>query len=642
MRKKPSLRRQIVASIAFQTAFLLTLVLMMTVYFASWATRQEVDANRDVAIEALSTFAKSQLYYFDYDALRGSIASAVQSSMFDGIKLTDRYDVLLIEETKPGASTSGEPDHSIAIYHGDETLLGTLQFWNAPVDFHLGSISGIWLLNLLIVSLVFLISVMRSRRKIEDVIMAPINKFLFSMKHEPSAIVADSFESEEFSVLANGFHELHVALENAASRDSLTGLLNRRELDLALVREIEIAEREEQKLSLLFMDADKFKLINDTFGHNIGDEFLRNVTKRLRALESSDVSIFRFGGDEFVLLVRNCGKLCALTFAERIHNLFVRPVSVLNTQHETTFSIGTVTYPDDAKTASLLLARADMAVYDAKRSGRRRTIAYDAEFDLAYQKEALYERSLRKALKSKSIFFHKQPIARVSDLSLWAREALIRIPCLEEGKFVPPDQAINIASQSGYLGDLTDLTLAMARGHEVSGNVPECLCINFSAEQLIDASTFKKFSDLASVLNERIRQIVLEVTEDRLIEKPELIDLLHDLSKLGYRISLDDFGTAYSALACVRLLPLEIIKIDKSLLWGAMEDERDQRLFEAAISIARTFDCKVVVEGVETPQQLEYISNLGVEFAQGYYIDDLLARPTNTETKTLSKLAAGG
>jgi len=127
-----------------------------------------------------------------------------------------------------------------------------------------------------------------------------------------------------------------------------------------------------------------------------------------------------------------------------------------------------------------------------------------------------------------------------------------------------------------------------------------------------------------------------------LIEKPELIDLLHDLSKLGYRISLDDFGTAYSALACVRLLPLEIIKIDKSLLWGAMEDERDQRLFEAAISIARTFDCKVVVEGVETPKQLEYITKLGVEFAQGYYIDDLLARPTDTETKKLPKLAAGG
>lgn len=608
-----------------QTALLLTIVLLMTVYFASWATQKEVSANRQVAVEALSTFAKSQLYYFDHDALRGSIVSAVNSSMFEAIELTDRYGVVLISEPKQETPTESrrDADHTARIYHGENTLLGELRFWYAPVRFNLDSITGVWYLNICFIYIIFIFGVVRSRRRIEAIVIAPINKFMTFLKYKPERIVAAEFESEEFSVLANGFHELHLALENEAARDSLTGLLNRRQLDLSLAREIDRATSEKRFLSILFMDADKFKLINDTFGHSVGDEFLKRVSRRLRTLETENVLVFRFGGDEFVLLLRDHDKQNAVSRAEHIHGLFERPVSVLNTLHETTFSIGVVTYPDDGDDAGLLLARADMAVYNAKRSGRRRTIPYNSEFERAYQREAMYERSLKKALASRSIFFHRQPILRVCDRETWGQEALIRIPSLEDGKFVPPDLAINLASQSGYLSDLTDLTLDLALNHQSTKWSGECLCINFSAEQLIDASTFAKFQRLAGHLRRDVRKIVIEVTEDKLIEKPELIELLHQIAQLGFRVSLDDFGTAYSALACVRLLPLEFIKIDKSLLWAAMGDRRDRLLFEAAVGIARTFDCKVVVEGIETPDQLDYVSQLGVEFVQGFYIDAL-------------------
>lgn len=627
MKKRPSIRRQIVTGIALQAALLLTVVLLMTVYFASWATHKEVSANRQVAVEALSTFAKSQLYYFDHDALRGSIVSAVNSSMFEAIELSDRYGVVLISEPKQQADTGQrrEADHVSHIYHGENTLLGELRFWYAPVRFNLDSITGVWYLNICFIYVIFIFGVVRARQRIEAIVIAPINKFLTFLKHRPDRIVAAEFESEEFSVLAKGFHELHLALENEAARDSLTGLLNRRQLDLSLVRELKMAESNGYSLSLLFMDADKFKLINDTFGHSVGDEFLKRVSKRLRTLEDENVLVFRFGGDEFVLLLRDHDKEKAVARAEQIHRLFERPVSILNTHHETTFSIGVVSFPEDGVEAGLLLARADMAVYNAKRSGRRRTIPYNQEFEKAYQREAMYERSLRKALTSRSIFFHRQPVLRVHDMETWGREALIRIPSLEDGKFVPPDLAINLASQSGYLSDLTDLTLDLALNHQSTKWSGECLCINFSAEQLIDASTLAKFEGLARHLRRDVRKIVIEVTEDKLIEKPELIELLHQVARLGFRVSLDDFGTAYSALACVRLLPLEFIKIDKSLLWAAMGDRRDRLLFEAAVGIARTFDCKVVVEGIETPEQLDYVSQLGVEFVQGFYVDALAA-----------------
>ncbi|QNB00898.1 bifunctional diguanylate cyclase/phosphodiesterase [Massilia sp. Se16.2.3] len=411
-----------------------------------------------------------------------------------------------------------------------------------------------------------------------------------------------------------------------AYTDPVTDLPNRRAGHEALDTMIERARIKGEKVGLLLIDLDNFKVVNDTAGHDAGDHLLRLVAGLLRDQTRETDLVARIGGDEFVVIagpLHGSDELHVL--AERIIAALQQPLQLDGLEFVATASIGSAVFPDDADSAPELVSNADTALYDAKDAGRNRLGQFRREMIVAAQRRAQLERDLRRALEHGALDVFYQPQFDCPSRTLVGVEALVRWKHPEHG-YIGPDEFIPIAEQSGLIGELGRFVLERACVDihalgEYTG-LPLTVAVNVSARQFREDEFLQVVQDILARSGLPAERLELELTESVLMDDvTRAVDFMHAIRRLGVRMSIDDFGTGYSSLSYLQSFPIDQLKLDRSFVRPLPAG--GATLASAVIALAHGFNLAVVAEGVETPEQLAWLQAAGCDVAQGY----LLGRP---------------
>ncbi|MFL0810818.1 MAG: EAL domain-containing protein [Agarilytica sp.] len=425
--------------------------------------------------------------------------------------------------------------------------------------------------------------------------------------------------------------ELKVAqfeLEKLAFYDPLTQLPNRRffrdHLDLAMVR----AQKENKKIAMYMTDLDEFKKVNDSLGHDIGDDLLIDIANRLSsALHEGDV-VSRMGGDEFMILLDNVEDPTRLDHAShRILEALQTTANLGSQQVQVTGSIGIAIYPTDATTPEALMRYADMALYNAKGSGGNRVSYYSGELDRQIKEKVHLEQKLRRAIEEKKLDVYIQPQYTSADRSMCWGEALVRWIDEDDG-FIPPDVFIPLAEETGLIyqvGDfVTDRVLQVLaeNGTALAALGMDGVSINLSAKQFFDPNFVADIEQKIKASGVPPSCVEFELTETTVMDDVDLaVKVMEGLRGLGCKLSIDDFGTGYSSLAYLKRFPITSLKIDKSFIRDIPDDQNDVEISCAVIALAHTMGLSVVAEGVETEIQAKLLAERDCEYLQGYFFD---------------------
>jgi diguanylate cyclase (GGDEF)-like protein len=418
---------------------------------------------------------------------------------------------------------------------------------------------------------------------------------------------------------------------HGALHDPLTGLPNRLLLQQRLEHAAQRAQRSHTNAAVLFVDLDRFKRVNDTHGHNVGDDLLRAISQRLAAVVRPGDTLARFAGDEFVFLCEDLQSAADVeALATRVDSAFTEPFSVGGVQLAVTASVGMAFAGPGEDISDKLIAQADIAMYQAKRRGGRGHQIIDLRESLMSADRNSLDVDLRAALTEGKLELAYQPIVRCRDGAITGVEALLRWNDPVRGS-VPAMTMVTVAEQSGLISQLGAWVLersCLARREWLWGKpgVTLDLAVNVSARQLMSPDFC---SIVASVLDRTQMDpssLILEVTESLFIEDFDYaINLLLNLKALGVRLALDDFGTGFSSLSYLRQLPIDIIKIDQSFIADIGELSSGTAVTAAVTNLAHVLGLAVTAEGVETHTQRDEVTLIGCESAQGYFF----ARPTS-------------
>ena len=440
---------------------------------------------------------------------------------------------------------------------------------------------------------------------------------------------------------------MEAALIEAAHQDGLTGLPNRaafmERLEQTLAR---VRRGEQSQFAVLFLDFDRFKLINDTLGHEAGDELLRQIARRLlRSVGGikagvavlDEVVISRFGGDEFLILINDAyGPRHPTRFAERVLASLAPTYNVSGSEVHSMASIGIVTC--DALTCSSsaeeIVRNADVAMYEAKRAGRGCSVVFDAGMHARLARHVAIETSLRKALCNGELYLEFQPIVDLYSGRRFAVEALLRWRHPTMGQ-ISPSEFIPIAEESGLIVAvgkwvLEEACRAMVRWRALAPQrAPERVGVNLSrAEIALGNQLFERVRDTLAAVGLPPHCLALEVTEREVMRNPEAaLELLHKLRGLGIRLAMDDFGTGTSSLALLRAYPFDTIKIDRSFLQDVAGNRAVLAVIQATVSLIENLGMASLAEGVEEAGQVEILQSLGCRYAQGLFF----SRPVRAE-----------
>ncbi len=427
-----------------------------------------------------------------------------------------------------------------------------------------------------------------------------------------------------------------------ATVDSLTTLPNRNmfmaELEHAVLR----AEAAKSQFALLFLDLDRFKNVNDSLGHAAGDDLLITMAHRLRQLLREPDLVARLGGDEFVVLIENYGATAALErVAEKMLAIITRPFLLQGRELVVTGSIGISAYPGDGADAAALLRSADAAMYAAKERGRNTYEIYSARIADRSSHQLGLEIGLRRALEAQEFVLHYQPKFDLHHNHIVGVEALLRWQHPQHG-LLAPGSFIGAAEDSGLITPIGRWVLDAACAQVaqwIKLGVPSPRCaVNLSARQFADGSVVHDVTAAIAAANIPAHLLEVEITETILMAEPtRAIETLHHLRSLGVHIALDDFGTGYSSLAYLKRFPASSVKIDRSFIEGLPDDRGDAAITRTVIGMAHSLDLRVVAEGIETDQQLEFLCHWGCDEAQGFYF----CRPLPASELTVSLLQHG-
>ena len=420
-----------------------------------------------------------------------------------------------------------------------------------------------------------------------------------------------------------------------ATRDTLTDLPNRKLLQDRLTHALSKRQALGGQLAIFFIDLDHFKQINDSFGHAHGDELLKHSARRLSNLVSSDNTIARLGGDEFVIVLERINETDQIfSLAKRIIESFRKPFMIEQREFHTTASVGICLFPNDGHTQSELFQNADAALYQAKEKGRDQFCFYEQQLTLKVQKQVQMEHRLRQALAEEKLFLVYQPIFDATDKHLVGIEALCRWQDEQLG-YVPPNEFIALAEKTALIHELGDWVLKRSCKQGQlwlkQGLSFGRMSINASSYQLQSPEFADHVALTIQEYNFPPHMLEVEITESALMENiNEVIDLLKALK--GYRVSvaIDDFGTGYSSLSYLKRLPIQRVKIDRSFVDDLPDNKESVAITNAIISLAKSLDIKLVAEGVENEQQLNFLQKNRCDYVQGY----LFSRPLPVDQMT--------
>ncbi len=412
-------------------------------------------------------------------------------------------------------------------------------------------------------------------------------------------------------------------LSRLAHFDLLTKLFNRQMFRDRVEQAINNAQRHGHSLAVLFIDFDRFKNVNDSLGHPVGDKLLIEASQRLKSIIRAEDSLARFGGDEFTcLLPEITHREDAAAVAEKMVELFDRPFNIDGNEITLTVSIGISLYPDDAEDIDTLIKHADSAMYRAKDKGRCRFEYYSIEMTREVTDRLALEGDLRRALLRDEFELHWQPQFSMQTLELVAVECLLRWRHPQRG-LMRPEQFIAVAEDSNLIVTLGDWVLKHAIQKAASWareGHPLRVAINISAHQLESARIVEDLETLLHAYGLSADLIELELTESSLMSSGNPgIERLRELKAKGVSISIDDFGTGYSSLSRLKTLPLDRIKIDRSFIMDIPDDVNDIAITRSIIAMARALDLEVVAEGIETPYQCEFLKQEQCDIGQGFY-----------------------
>lgn len=429
-------------------------------------------------------------------------------------------------------------------------------------------------------------------------------------------------------------HDISKLKENEAQLffqayyDALTGLPNRTLCYDRLDHAMKTARRSGAKVAVLYLDLDNFKNINDTLGHNAGDELLNKVAVKLQqSLRASD-TISRIGGDEFIIIIEALNEpQAAATLAEKIIKEIKNPFNLNGTIVNTSTSIGITIYPDDATTIDDLIKYADMAMYQAKSKTKGSYQFYMPDMEESIKRLVQLEYDLKMAIENDEFVMHYQPVQDTNSGEVLFFEALVRWN--RGGEIIYPSEFIDFIENSNLVHDFTRMILqkvcrcisALSQtGRQVN------ISVNISGNNLTDTD-FDTFMDsLIEHFKIKPSQIILEITEYVLLNAPEIVKTLTNLSNKGFTICLDDFGTGYSSLTSLKEFPIKKIKIDRSFIKNIQNNQDDAAICEALVKLSRSLGMQIVAEGVETDHQRDILKTLGCFAHQGYFYSKPLER----------------
>jgi diguanylate cyclase (GGDEF)-like protein len=424
-------------------------------------------------------------------------------------------------------------------------------------------------------------------------------------------------------------------LNHIAFHDSLTGLPNRSRFHTLLAQALMASRDDPQRhFAVMFLDFDRFKLINDSMGHSAGDLFLIQVSRRIQDHVRPGDVVARLGGDEFAVLLHQVAEECSATnMAERLQQVLKQPMRIGGVNVTTSASIG-ITFSKLGYTRPEELVRdADIAMYRAKAAGKARYALFDAALHTEVAQRMLIESDLRQALASGELHVVYQPLFNIGTGALRGFEALARWTHAERG-VVEPSTFIQIAEESGLIIELTDFVLEkacrqMAQWHALDPALAELkLQVNLSGSDLAHSALYERIEHAMKLTRFDPRQLTLELTENVLMQRIDAaVITLEALRKLGVSLAIDDFGTGYSSLAYLSSLPIDSLKIDRSFVHGMRHGRKDAEIVRAIVSLGATLGKSVVAEGIETVSQLSQLRELGCEHGQGFH----LSRPLDPE-----------
>lgn len=444
----------------------------------------------------------------------------------------------------------------------------------------------------------------------------------YAVEHERAQRELEETRQREFR------KTLHMAYH-----DYLTDLPNRILFVDRISQAIEQAKRYKHKLAILFLDLNRFKLVNDTLGHDAGDTLLKEVASRLLGCMRKTDSVARMGGDEFAIIMTRISKdEDAADFAQKVVESIERPFNLANQEICIGASIGISIYPTDGVSAEILLMNADSAMYTAKKDGASDYKYYKTEMKVKALKRLTMENGLRKALLHNELILHYQSQVNVDENKIIGVEALVRWQNPGVGT-VAPGEFIPLAEETGLITPIGNWVLytacAQNKAWQDAGYPPFRVAVNLSGAQLNSQELVEVVSKALKETGLEPKYLDLELTENILIQDiEETIHKLNELKMMGVHVSIDDFGTGYSSLSFLKDLAIDKLKIDRSFIRDINNDPNVEAIVASIITMANNLKLNVIAEGVETKKQLELIKKLGCTEIQGYYF----SKPVTSET----------
>jgi len=414
------------------------------------------------------------------------------------------------------------------------------------------------------------------------------------------------------------------AFKFQATHDVLTGLPNRILLSDRMTMEIARANRSKELVGVLYLDLDRFKIINDTLGHASGDILLEKVSRRLEEITRKCDTVARVGGDEFVIIVPQIKDAKhTVSVANRIIETLKYSFDIDDNELYISPSIGIVVYPYSGQDVETLLKNADTAMYQAKEGGKNTYKTYEPGMGKKAYETMKIEKDMRKALEREEFVLHYQPQFGIAENKIVGMEALIRWQHPEIG-LVPPDRFIGIAEESGIISQIGDWVIKTAckqnKEWQNAGYPHICVSVNLSVRQFQFKDIFKTVSNALKSSKLDSKWLDLEITESDIMQNSAIaVDVLSKIHNIGVKISIDDFGTGYSSLSYLKRLPVDSLKIDRSFISDININQDDAEITKAIIAMAKALSLNVVAEGVETVEQLEVLTKLKCDIIQGYF-----------------------